>query len=199
MAQQDNSSTMQMNAEQPADAGMATEKDGFKQANAEMMSEMGGVPMTGNADVDFASLMIPHHRGAAAMAKVELSFGKDQQIRKVAEDIIAKQGEEISFLQNWLQANAGASSKDAKAGEAEAFKAANAGMMSEMDAIPLSGNADVDLARLMIPHHRGAAAMAKVELEYGKDPVIRKVAEEIIAMQGEEISFLETWLKANSQ
>lgn len=165
MAQQDNSSTMQMNAEQPADAGTATEKDGFKQANAGMMSEMGAVPMTGNADVDFASLMIPHHRGAAAMAKVELAFGKDQQIRKVAEDIIAKQGEEISFLQNWLQANAGASSKDAKAGEAEAFKAANAGMMSEMDAIPLNGNADVDLARLMIPHHRGAAAMAKVELE----------------------------------
>ena len=92
-----------------------------------------------------------------------------------------------------------AASNGANAAEIAAFKAANASMMAEMDAVELTGNADVDLARLMIPHHRGAGAMAKVALTYGKDPQIRKVAEDIIKAQEAEIVFLQNWLKAKGQ
>jgi uncharacterized protein (DUF305 family) len=65
------------------------------------------VPYTGNADVDFAKGMIPHHQGAIDMAKVALEFGKDPEIRKLAETIAAAQTGEITFMQNWLKANGG--------------------------------------------------------------------------------------------
>ena len=74
-----------------------------------------------------------------------------------------------------------------------AFQAANEKMHRDMD-IPLTGNADVDFARGMIPHHQGAIDMARIALEHGADPEIRKLAEEIIAAQESEIAFLKSWL-----
>lgn len=83
----------------------------------------------------------------------------------------------------------------AKAGNASslAFQAANEKMHRDMD-IPLTGNADVDFARGMIPHHQGAIDMARIALDHGADPEIRTLAEEIIAAQETEIAFLKSWL-----
>ena len=49
------------------------------------------MPMSGDPDVDFAHMMIPHHQGAIDMAQVELARGKDPQLREMAEDIIKAQ------------------------------------------------------------------------------------------------------------
>jgi uncharacterized protein (DUF305 family) len=84
-------------------------------------------------------------------------------------------------------------------GKAEqAFEAANARMHQAM-AITYSGNADIDFARGMIAHHQGAIDMAKVVLEHGTDPSIRKLAEDIIAAQEKEIGWMEGWLKKKGQ
>jgi uncharacterized protein (DUF305 family) len=64
-------------------------------------------------------------------------------------------------------------------------------------AIPYTGDPDVDFVRGMIPHHQGAIDMAKVELANGKDPELRKLAEEIIATQEAEIKKMEAWLVAH--
>lgn len=74
-----------------------------------------------------------------------------------------------------------------------AFTAANEKMHRDM-AITFTGNADVDFVRGMIPHHQGAIDMAKITLAFGKDPEIRKLAEEIVKAQETEIAFMRSWL-----
>ncbi|MCA1969413.1 MAG: DUF305 domain-containing protein [Rhizobium sp.] len=75
----------------------------------------------------------------------------------------------------------------------KAFAEANAKMHADM-AIEFSGDTDVDFVRGMIAHHQGAIDMAKIQLQYGKDPEIRKLAEEIIKAQEGEIAMMREWL-----
>jgi uncharacterized protein (DUF305 family) len=77
----------------------------FHAINAKMHEGM-DITFTGNADIDFVRGMIPHHQGAVDMAKTVLAFGKDPQIRKLAEDIVKAQESEIALMQEWLQNNA---------------------------------------------------------------------------------------------
>ena len=79
-----------------------------------------------------------------------------------------------------------------------AYLAANAKMHADM-AVPLTGDADVDFVRSMIPHHEGAVEMAKIVSEYGDDPEVRKLAQDIIAAQEAEIAWMVEWLEKNGQ
>lgn len=72
------------------------------QAASDRMHEDMAMAFTGNPDVDFAQGMIPHHEGAIAMAEIVLEHGEDEEIRQLAEGIIAAQESEIAFLKAWL-------------------------------------------------------------------------------------------------
>jgi uncharacterized protein (DUF305 family) len=84
-------------------SAMSPASMGYMMAMDRMMKET--PPQTGNADIDFAAGMIPHHQAAIDMAKVVLEHGKDPEIRKLAEAIIAAQEGEIAWMRDWLKKN----------------------------------------------------------------------------------------------
>jgi uncharacterized protein (DUF305 family) len=71
-------------------------------------------------------------------------------------------------------------------------------MDRDMTSAPMDGEADHDFATMMIPHHSGAIDMAKAELRYGKDPVMRRLAQEILVDQQSEIDAMRLWLGKRS-
>jgi uncharacterized protein (DUF305 family) len=73
------------------------------QAMAAMHSQMGQVRYSESPDADFARMMIPHHQGAIDMAKVELQFGKDLRLRRLAQEILITQQSEIEVMRGVLK------------------------------------------------------------------------------------------------
>ena len=67
-------------------------------------------------------------------------------------------------------------------------------MHEAMNTMQDTGDADIDFARGMIPHHQAAIDMARIVLEYGENPEIRELAQDVIAAQEGEIRQLEEWL-----
>ena len=72
-------------------------------AMMKMMQDMSAMKMTGNADHDFMMSMRSHHQAAIDMAKSVLSHGKDQQVRKLANEIVEAQQKEIAFIDDWMR------------------------------------------------------------------------------------------------
>ena len=73
-------------------------------AMARMMAGMHVPAASGDADIDFLAMMIPHHAGAVDMARAVLRHGRDAATRRLAEDIIAGQTIEIEGMQRRLAA-----------------------------------------------------------------------------------------------
>ncbi|HEY6003192.1 MAG TPA: DUF305 domain-containing protein [Anaeromyxobacter sp.] len=67
-----------------------------------MMKDMHAPGYTGNADVDFLAMMIPHHEGAVEMARLVLLHGRDPLTRQLADEIIASQTSEIAAMRQRL-------------------------------------------------------------------------------------------------
>jgi uncharacterized protein (DUF305 family) len=83
----------------PPDSKFAAQ---MMQAMERMDAGMMAAKPTGNPDRDFAAMMIPHHQGAIDMAKVELIYGRDPVLRRLAQGIIVAQQQEIELMQRYL-------------------------------------------------------------------------------------------------
>lgn len=95
-------STHSMHMSPPATNEMQKE---LSQSMDKMHSDMAKSMSEQNADIAFAQGMIAHHLGAIDMAKIELKYGTDPEMRKLAEEIINAQGPEIEQMQKWLKNN----------------------------------------------------------------------------------------------
>ena len=88
--------------------GVTQSEQPFLDANdAAMKTMMSGMTIhpSGDVDADFAAMMIPHHQGAIDMAKAELQYGTNEQLRRIAQEIIVEQQQEITAMRLAVQQN----------------------------------------------------------------------------------------------
>lgn len=76
---------------------------------ADMHRDMSAARLNGDPDHDFVAMMMPHHRGAIDMARVELRDGRDPELRKLARDIVAAQERELHEMADWRTRHGGGS------------------------------------------------------------------------------------------
>lgn len=180
----------------PMTTDSTTKMDNMQMDNAmmgtmnAMMSKMSGMQMTGDFDMDFATMMIAHHQGAIDMSKMEVSKGKDEKMKSMAQNIITKQTEEIGKLQAIIK---NLKSSNMKLGSGELEKSMSA-MKATMSGMQMTGDADKDFATMMIAHHEAAIAMSKKEIEYGMNSRLNQMAQKGITEETREINEFKAWL-----
>jgi uncharacterized protein (DUF305 family) len=196
-----------------AEASFLKENDA---AMTKMMNDMAVKP-TGDVDDDFVAMMVPHHQGAIDMSEAELRYGHNEQLIRIAQNIVVEELQEIAAMRaasgeklTPTEATLAASFAGTAAGPGSSapvpkdsvppslkterpFLAENAGamteMMNEMTIMP-TGNIDRDFVAMMVPHHQGAIEMAQAELRYGHEAQLRRIAQEIIVDQIQQISLM---------
>jgi uncharacterized protein (DUF305 family) len=77
--------------------------DGLMESMTRMHAAMSSTRPSADADADFVALMLPHHQAAIDMARIELTFGKDPQLRRLAQEIVTDQESEIQLMKLWRQ------------------------------------------------------------------------------------------------
>ena len=165
----------------------------------DMMAKMNAMKMKGNTDHDFAHMMLEHHKGAVAMADIELRDGKDATMRQMAEKIKADQQKEIGELEPIAERLDSAPTNYKPQDPADPFtaqmKASMDGMMKNMP--QLVADPDMNFNMLMTVHHQSAVDMAKAELAHGKDTKLKEMAQMMIDAQQQEIQQFKDWHAKN--
>ncbi|HEV8081230.1 MAG TPA: DUF305 domain-containing protein [Chitinophagaceae bacterium] len=163
-----------------------------------MMDDMSAVKMSGDFDVDFANMMIPHHQSAVDMAQSYLPKGKDEKIKTMAQNIIDAQKKEIDELKTLVANHKPSAKKDEHAGAGgehnELMDIMNK-TMEKMKGMKMTGDEDKDFVMMMIPHHQSAVDMAENEISHGKHVEMKKFAQNVIDGQSKEIKEFNEWLK----
>ncbi|WP_201599121.1 CopM family metallochaperone [Psychrobacter vallis] len=167
----------------------------YQDAMTVMHDEMISGMEYNDPDVVFAQGMLSHHVGAVNMAKIQLKHGTDAEMRQLAQEIIDAQQPEIEQMQNWLTDNPDTTEPTAAT---ETMQKSYADGMDAMHGEMMAGiadpNPDKAFVRGMLPHHAGAIDMATVQLKYGKNEEMRKLAQDIIDAQQPEIEQMQNWL-----
>jgi Ca2+-binding EF-hand superfamily protein len=94
---------MHQGMQMPEGTPMDPASQAYMDAMQTMMEGMADMEMTGDAAIDFALMMIPHHQSAIDMAETLLEHSDDPELTELANAIIAEQQREIEFLENWLR------------------------------------------------------------------------------------------------
>ena len=148
------------------------------------------------ADVEFARQMIPHHRQATEMAEPAADRAESEDVKALAEEIIAAQQPEIetmtAMLETWGQPMTGDGSMEGM------DMGGTTGMMRPQQMTELENASGAEFDRLflqmMISHHKGAIEMARAEQVDGQNPQAIELAKQIESTQIEEIGRMQSLL-----
>lgn len=169
-----------------ADGGTAAENEAFN-----------------NADVTFVQAMIPHHRGALAMAQLADGRAEDSSVIELAGRIEAAQQPEIETMTGWLEEWGEPLPDESDTGMGGMDHGSDDGGMDmggmsgeDMTMLESASGAEFDrmFLELMIRHHRGAVDMAQTEIDAGSYPDAVALAEDIVESQTAEIEEMQTLL-----
>lgn len=162
-----------------------------------MKESMNAAPNTGNVNLDFVLEMIPHHEGGIDMAKAIIKYGTNEDVKKIAKNIVTSQETQIPLMQQ-LKTEFGKeplSTKEASQNYIKAYDEIKSTMFKEMESVPLTGSADETFLRQMIYHHEGAIAMSNNILKYTKNPQLKALAENIVTTQSQGVDKMKDLLK----
>lgn len=165
-------------------------------------TSMGSSQNSDFLDAHFIEQMIPHHEDAITMAELAETKAQRLEIKQLAKNIIFSQSREIDQMKTWYKDWFG---KDVPDGDRVmnqhgmmVTNSMHMGMMgTDADLEKLSGAADFDteFIREMIPHHQMAVMMANMLRNGTNRPEMKRLAEDIITAQTEEIDQMRIWLK----
>jgi uncharacterized protein (DUF305 family) len=198
--QSNNSTATEATEKQMAQGGMNHDGMNHGGMNHSMAMDLG--PADANYDLRFIDSMIPHHEGAVMMAKEALQKSKRPEIKKLANEIIKAQNQEIAQLKQWRQTWYPKASSKPVAYDAKLKKTVDMSsqqmqaMMMNMDLGAADNEFDLRFINAMIPHHEGALTMANDATSKSKRPQIKKLAQDIISSQKAEISQMQQWRQA---
>lgn len=143
-----------------------------------------------DADIEFATQMIPHHQQAVEMSELAETRAKSETVVDLAARIKGAQDPEIKQLTAMLE-RWGEDAPDAHSGGHGSGEHGMPGMMAEgeMTAMEKASGSEFDklYLEMMIRHHEGAIEMAEKELADGSDAEAKKLAEKIKSVQQDEI------------
>lgn len=175
----------------------------------------------GNLDLYFAQLMRENHRAAVSMSALELQQGQDPELRRVAQDIHQAHQQLVlgldsaiqrieaqppTFPEHTIQSHELEKLLDTATtglhpaahrmmAQAEGDKTPSDGYFERTAEDAGTGSIDHDFAALLVPHHQNSIALARAELELGRDEALEKVTYLILQDQQREIDQVQAWLR----
>jgi uncharacterized protein (DUF305 family) len=149
---------------------------------------------TGNAaDARFVADMIRHHEGAIVMARFARQRAEHDEIKRLADDIVAAQESEIATMRRIAaRLPARDTGDDGHAGMSDS----EMGMDMDPETLETADPFDRAFIDMMVPHHEGAVAMAKDLQRHGDSPQLQRMADAIIDAQTREIAQMRRWRSA---
>lgn len=154
------------------------------------MQDMHSMKMTEDPDHDFAMMMKSHHQAAIDMSNIELSKGQNDELKQVAQKIIKDSEKDNTELQTFL-ANHQPKTKSDFAKKAMEKMMKSPGMNKQKS--ETEQNTDQTFAKMMVMHHQEGINMARDYLKVAKEEQTKKVANNTIASNGEDLKQLQKW------
>lgn len=169
--------------------------------NTSMMSEK-VTHASGTLDAHFIEQMIPHHEDAITMAKLAQTKAQRPEVKRLADNIIVSQGQEIAQMKSWYKSWLGRELPTGDQvmqhhGMMSSNSSMHMGMMGtdqDMDKLSKATDFDTVFVEEMIPHHQMAVMMASMLKDGTQRSEMKKLAEDIITAQTNEIEQMRAWL-----